>query len=403
MPTRLFFLFFFLKNAAFAQNYVVNGGFERDYAENIRNFRNSKPCTFTGNPNIFDLHVESWHTFKLQTPDLLEIDTTKDLADCPLGLPRPHRGSRMLGLIMFHPGLDGEHEYDYHEYVEGKLARPITPGKNYRVSFWVRAEKELGKTHLQKVIDHILPRIEPVLCGNFGFYFSTAKSLPSEDFRRSIFNYELRPQVNFAEIVSTPDGNWKKLSAVFRADEPFAYFVFGNFFSDAVTPTDLPEAVRLEIDAKNAAETDMWKKAKRIGYYCFDDFSVVEEVENAAPPVVSKLEKQFLEEKKITFSATVLFDFDKSELKTDAQPSLDELADFLKKNKAVRLEIGGHTDDAGTTEYNLDLSARRADAVCKYLISKEIDAARLVARGFGEAVPVSENEAENRRVECRGI
>jgi outer membrane protein OmpA-like peptidoglycan-associated protein len=74
----------------------------------------------------------------------------------------------------------------------------------------------------------------------------------------------------------------------------------------------------------------------------------------------------------------------------------------------VRVEIGGHTDDAGDAADNLDLSQRRAEAVRAYLISVGVPAERLVARGYGESRPVADNatvegRARNRRIEIRQI
>jgi OOP family OmpA-OmpF porin len=74
----------------------------------------------------------------------------------------------------------------------------------------------------------------------------------------------------------------------------------------------------------------------------------------------------------------------------------------------VKIEISAHTDSKGADEYNFELSQKRAENVVSYLISKGIDRSRLTAKGYGETVPVSDNEteegrAENRRVEMRII
>jgi outer membrane protein OmpA-like peptidoglycan-associated protein len=69
-----------------------------------------------------------------------------------------------------------------------------------------------------------------------------------------------------------------------------------------------------------------------------------------------------------------------------------------------RVEVQGHTDDRGGDDFNLQLSQRRADAVRQYLIEHGIDAARVVARGYGLSRPRVSNtnadhRAQNRRVE----
>lgn len=103
----------------------------------------------------------------------------------------------------------------------------------------------------------------------------------------------------------------------------------------------------------------------------------------------------------------VFFDFDRAELKPESFVELDKLADYLRTN-TIRIEIGGHTDDQGTDEYNDRLSENRAKAVYDYLIGKGIPADRLQYKGYGKRVPVADNSTEegratNRRTEFKII
>jgi OOP family OmpA-OmpF porin len=105
-----------------------------------------------------------------------------------------------------------------------------------------------------------------------------------------------------------------------------------------------------------------------------------------------------------TYSAVVLFNFDSTEIKSKAHPMLNETSDILKKNPEINFEIGGHTDNIGSAEYNMKLSEGRANAVMQYLVSKGVDAKRLTAKGFGLTKPAASNDtqegrAKNRRVE----
>ncbi|MCO6495509.1 MAG: OmpA family protein [Bacteroidetes bacterium] len=100
----------------------------------------------------------------------------------------------------------------------------------------------------------------------------------------------------------------------------------------------------------------------------------------------------------------IFFETDKSELLPASFTELDKLLGLLNKNSNIKIEISGHTDDVGSESYNQKLSERRANAVRDYLISKGIKAERIVAKGYGEAKPVvennsTENRALNRRVE----
>ncbi len=85
---------------------------------------------------------------------------------------------------------------------------------------------------------------------------------------------------------------------------------------------------------------------------------------------------------------------------------LDTLLDVVNRCPALRVEIGGHTDDVGPDAANLTLSERRAAAVAAYLAGKGVAADRLVAKGYGETTPLvannsDENRNRNRRIEFK--
>lgn len=103
----------------------------------------------------------------------------------------------------------------------------------------------------------------------------------------------------------------------------------------------------------------------------------------------------------------VFFDFDKTELKPESFVELDRLVSYLQHN-SVRIEIGGHTDDQGSEDYNDRLSENRAKSVYDYLIQKGIPADRLTYKGYGKRIPVADNStdegrAANRRTEFKII
>jgi outer membrane protein OmpA-like peptidoglycan-associated protein len=102
----------------------------------------------------------------------------------------------------------------------------------------------------------------------------------------------------------------------------------------------------------------------------------------------------------------IFFMTDQYDLLPESFAELDKLYDFLKQNPAVRIEIGGHTDNQGTEDYNAALSLKRAGSVAVYLLEKGIDPARISFQGYGETTPVSPNDsaegrALNRRTEIR--
>lgn len=83
----------------------------------------------------------------------------------------------------------------------------------------------------------------------------------------------------------------------------------------------------------------------------------------------------------------IYYDFDRWEIREDAQPTLNELAENLKLNPDIRIQLGSHTDCRGNDRYNEDLSQKRAESAVDYLISKGIEPDRLSAKGFGENNP----------------
>ena len=94
-------------------------------------------------------------------------------------------------------------------------------------------------------------------------------------------------------------------------------------------------------------------------------------------------------------TATVLFDYDRSEVRPGDAPKLDEFAARLKGRTYDRLEAVGHADRIGGDAYNLALSRRRAEAVRDYLAGKSVDAKRVRADAVGEAEPVTGEACKN--------
>lgn len=101
----------------------------------------------------------------------------------------------------------------------------------------------------------------------------------------------------------------------------------------------------------------------------------------------------------------IYFDTGRAELRPDSKPQLEQMAQLLRADRALRVAIVGHTDNQGSVDGNLALSQRRAEAVVAALVGQHgIDAARLRARGVASFAPLASNRsdagrARNRRVE----
>jgi outer membrane protein OmpA-like peptidoglycan-associated protein len=93
----------------------------------------------------------------------------------------------------------------------------------------------------------------------------------------------------------------------------------------------------------------------------------------------------------------VHFDFDRYTLRPEATRALDEAIKTMQQNPELRIEVEGHTCNIGTSEYNLALGERRANAVREYLTSRGIGADRLRAVSYGEERPKHDNAREETR------
>ena len=102
----------------------------------------------------------------------------------------------------------------------------------------------------------------------------------------------------------------------------------------------------------------------------------------------------------------IQFETAKAVIKTSSYAILDNVVRVMQNNPQYKLSIEGHTDSQGSETLNLDLSSRRAEAVRLYLVNNGINAARMTATGYGETMPIADNNtaegrALNRRVEFK--
>jgi outer membrane protein OmpA-like peptidoglycan-associated protein len=122
-----------------------------------------------------------------------------------------------------------------------------------------------------------------------------------------------------------------------------------------------------------------------------------------APPVAQAPPPPPAAKKKIVLRG-VNFDFNKSNIRPDAVPILEQACSILKQESNIDVSCNGYTDGIGSVPYNLKLSDRRANAVRDWLVKCGISAKRLTTKGFGKSDPVASNataegRAQNRRTE----
>lgn len=336
-------------------NIVPNPGFERFV---------SPPVGWSYKGAFFGQVVKYWFSATTASPDVYGpgVKVPQDWADKGFGEQTAHGGRCMAGLTLYGCTNGKPH---CREYVEIQLAEPLVPGQSYLIEFWVAQ----------------LPRSLQI--NRLGAYVSEKRIQ-----RQSDELLLLEPQFYARKIIETPNGKWQKLSGQFQATNEAEYLIIGNFFEDKDTETKVHRD-----DCFNYA------------YYYVDDVLLKKIPPFLAVPVKpDDITRQPLEEGKAIQLKDIYFEFDKHELMPRSYVELNKLLRIMQENPGLRIQIVGHTDNIGRTDYNKYLSRKRAKSVVTFLMENGISAGRLRYYGEGEARPVASNDTEegrfrNRRVE----
>lgn len=123
--------------------------------------------------------------------------------------------------------------------------------------------------------------------------------------------------------------------------------------------------------------------------------AAAEAPKSTAPAHVQEMAKNF---------ERLYFDFDSATLNGQSKSALDDNIAIMSQFNDVKLEIQGHADERGTTDYNLALGQKRADAVIAYMTAKGISNSRVKSVSYGEERPLDASAterayAQNRRAE----
>ena len=143
----------------------------------------------------------------------------------------------------------------------------------------------------------------------------------------------------------------------------------------------------------------------------FQVLDMIYKVEDLGGKVLDLQVKETQTEIRIELAADVLFDFDKADIRPDAENALKQAAGIVREKAKRGVRVEGHTDAKGSAEYNQKLSERRANSVKNWLVQKEgLRNVRFSTAGFGAKNPVAPNtkpdgsddpegRQKNRRVE----
>lgn len=275
----------------------------------------------------------------------------------------------------------------YSEYLQTRLKSTLAKGKKYCLTFDIMLSANAG---------YFTEKFEALLSSNTSY--ATSDSTVSDTVRR--FTY----QHTFDNT-----NRWQQLCECFVADGTEQYLTLGLFsLNDAgATKTTSRYTSLMDINAS--------------AYYLVDNVSIKEV--SADQTCIQKLVVKRLEKKKqevlknnvfavlltgeaksITFK-NVQFETNRSDLKKESFPELEQLLAFLE-NSNVSIEIAGFTDNVGSAELNQTLSTARAESIKTWLVMRGVEDNRLSTVGYGASNFVADNNSEasrqlNRRVEIR--
>lgn len=154
----------------------------------------------------------------------------------------------------------------------------------------------------------------------------------------------------------------------------------------ATTGSDGTYLIDLDADIRNYRLT-----LNKEGYFTKEhSFRLEDDPVRSDTVDVSLCLKEVEVDKPIVIS-NIYYDFDKATLRPESKLVLDSLAGVLRLNTNMIVEMSAHTDAIGTDAYNMDLSQRRAQSCVDYLISQGIDESKLIAKGYGETMPIAPN------------
>lgn len=123
---------------------------------------------------------------------------------------------------------------------------------------------------------------------------------------------------------------------------------------------------------------------------------------------ISEIDETAIEEGQVIRVDKLRFPANSSTLTESSHEILDEVYDFLMRNRHIIIEIGGHTNGVPSHEYCNRLSKERAESVARYLIERGINKERIAAEGYGKTQPIADNDTssgrkKNQRVEIKII
>ncbi len=355
-----------------SNDYVPNGDFE---------LYKYKPLLIVNSGhNTIDELIPGWISPDGTSADYYNYN--RKVQDVPDHFDKTIRGNGYAGILVYNSRRES-----YSEHLQTKLRKNLTKGQKYCLTFDVMLSINSG---------YFLEKFEAQFSQD---PFTVNADSSRSDSAKVVTYYNTFDNTN----------RWQQLCNCFKADGSEQYLTLGLFSLTDAGVAKTTERYKSLMDVNEAA------------YYLIDNVSVKEVNEDfmcTEKLFVKRLEKEKQqklknnifnmlltgESKAITFR-NVQFETNRSDLKQESFPELEQLKSFLENSNAS-IEIAGFTDNVGQAELNQNLSLARAESIKTWLISRGIEDTRLSTIGYGASNFVADNNTEanrqlNRRVEIR--
>lgn len=341
-----------------SQNMISNPGFEtyNECPRHLGNLHQDVADWTTPTSGTTDyFHMCSFH---MGTPENFN------------GVQRTVEGEGYAGFYAYAPD-------DYREYLQVPLKSTLKAGAVYRLSFYVS---------LAERSDYAI-RDFGILFSSEPLEIDTKKNITKAKrfaYAENAYNYLETPASDFLSDTS----DWSRIEARFEAEGTERYLILGNFRTNRQTRT-----------------TTTGRSSNKGAYYYIDKVALLEQKpELAIAHAPSDPRNASYQLDSLQVFRSLLFEFDTYSLSNPGQEELQTLYEFLRQDSDLQLQLAGHTDGKGTTDYNRTLSEKRCLAVARYLEKLGMPLGRIQWEGYGSSRPIASNETEagrsqNRRVE----
>jgi len=298
------------------------------------------------------------------TPDYFN-DCNRGIAGVPYnwaGTSEAFDGNGYAGILCW------KADQSYREYLQCRLIRKLIHDSVYVVSFRYRLSSLSGYS-----IDRIAASIDdnPITTNNDE-------------------NFTTIPIVNVIQRspLIRETGSWQLAQDTVRATGSEQFLTIGNFAANADTRST-------RLSAHDTRENMLANSA----YYYIDDVRIrlLSSLECPGMPISFETNRRYV-------INNLQFDVNSATIRQESVGQLDSLVVWLNDHAEINVVLTGHTDDAGSEQYNVKLSEARAASVAKYLRDRHIMRSRIKWEGYGKTKPLinlsdSISRQINRRVE----